>query len=158
MEGIELARPEDVTQLSALAYKLYNELEDLEDVQPDFIKISTEVLDLVTNHAVLTVRNKKNDKLIDGFIALKYSAPWWSNERVLSSVLFYVKPEHRNGKTFKKLLNGVKEYAIIVDMKVFLDISGSSFESRGRLIRRNKFRPYGGYYMYKPPSDKIIET
>lgn len=149
---IIFAKPEDITQLIAMAYKTFdeNELEGTGNDR-DFDKITLSLTDWVIKDAVLVKRNEDNDKFIDGFIALRTSTTWWSEDPVLYTGIFYIKPEKRSFKLAKALLMAAKEYAIMNDIPLVIDIiDNKDVQRKTKLLEYLGFKRLGTLYTFNP--------
>lgn len=109
MKNITSAKLDDIPEIVALAYKSFKETgKDMP--KPQFRK----VIDTLTNcviEGIIFVDKDSKTGLIKGFIALTPYAVWWSEETIIETVLFYIQPEYRKGKTLLKLIKAAKQYS-----------------------------------------------
>jgi L-amino acid N-acyltransferase YncA len=139
---IKFAKPEDIAQIAALAFKTYNEVE-LEDDAPEFDMIVLVITQAVMTGVVLVRRNEEDDNLIDGVVVLDFTHSWWSRKPLLQQKFFYVKPEFRKTSLAKQFLKAVIEYGTINRIKIIFDFVGKDFHRKAKLAQRMGFTTIG---------------
>lgn len=94
----------DLSPLLAMLYSMHNETElQVPDIVPE--KISVKVNEAINRGVVLVALNKENRLL--GSIGGLVTSDWWSEEKFLADMWFYVYPQHRSSSAAIKL---VKEF------------------------------------------------
>lgn len=151
---IQIAKPEDITQLVSLGYSSFKE-NNLSDYcsEPDFDSVILGFTEMVIgeNNVVFVKRNDTNNKLIDGVIALKNDSLWWSKDALLIEGFFYIKPEVRSFKLAKDLLSNAKDYAIINKIPIVMDLfTQKDVEEKKKLLKYMGFKECGSFYIFKP--------
>lgn len=145
MNDIKFAKPEDIPQIVALGYKEFEEngFTSL-GIDIDFDKLVPYITNLVLEHVVLVQRNEENPKLIDGVVLFQIAPAWFSSVPVLTSVFMYVKPEHRNIKIVRNLLNVAKEYGIMNELPIVFGITTQKdVERKRKLFKHLGFQDWG---------------
>lgn len=147
-----IATPEDIVQLVALGYMGYKENDmQVYNQTPNYEKAMYAMTMAVVDDVPFVIRNKDNSKLIDGCLVLIHSETWFSTKIFLNNALFYIKPEARSLKAANTLLKAAKEYAIMNELEVVIDIiGGGRLESKKALLERNGFKPFGSLYVFQP--------
>lgn len=142
---VQFAKPEDIPQIVALGYKEFEEngFPSL-GIEIDFNKLMPFITDLVLNHVVLVKRNKENSKLIDGVVLFQISPTWFSSTPMLNSVFMYVKPEYRDIKIVRNLLNVAKEYGIMNKLSIVFGLTTKKdVEKKRKLFEHLGFEDWG---------------
>ena len=152
IKEIKFAQPRDITQIVAFGYKTFeeNSLEEF-GLLPDFTKMLANVADWVINDAVLVKRNKDDDRLIDGVIALQNSKIWWSEKECLAASLFYITPEKRSFTLARDLLKAAQEYAIMYKVPLIVDLVDNrekSVKLKQKLLRYLGFIEVGSLFIF----------
>lgn len=120
---VRFARPEDIPQITAMAYKTYDTLGDLDLSPPDFAKILQQITRWTVEDVVLVYRDNPEDVEIQGVIMAETGDMWWSNTSMLRTTLFYVSETHENkGRVALSLVEGLREYSETLGISVLLDI------------------------------------
>ena len=152
VEDIKFALPDDLPQVVAFGYKSFddNGLKGY-GTEPSFNKTVLNVQDWMVNHAVLVKRNEDNDKLIDGVIALQTTDTWWSEDAILYVTLFYIPPEKRTFSLAVNLLKAAQEYAIMLNIPLYIDLVGN-FETKrkAKLFKYAGFEEFGTSFVFTP--------
>ena len=103
------------------------------------------------NIVVKSVSNKDN-KII-GVLALGECDFWWSEDDIVTNVIFYVAPKWRNIKHYLTLLGAAKDLCREYNVPLVLDITGVDEVGRKDLLI-SKFSPkackIGVTYMWRP--------
>lgn len=103
------AKLDHVPQIAALGYRSFKETGS--DLPEPNIKKVMETLTNCVLDGMIFIDYNQEEKVIKGFIAITPFNVWWSEYDVIETVLFYIQPEYRSGKTFVKLVKAAKEYA-----------------------------------------------
>lgn len=86
---------------------------------------------------------------IGGFIALQEGEFWYSDERFVADLLFYVHPDHRKSKAGLSLLKAAQQYARIKELPLFMaPVNGVDVDRKDALYKRLGMRKLGGTYAY----------
>lgn len=148
---IQFAKPEDVTQIVSFGYKSFaeNRLSNL-GCSPDFNKVVVYFTLMMAEDVMFVQRNKNNDKLLDGVLAMKIGPVWWSDQPILHSVLFYVDKKARNSRMAISLLKAAKEYAIMNQMPIVFELfAQEDVDRKKKLLRFMGFEEVGTYFVFK---------
>lgn len=130
-DKVEFAKPVDIPTLVAFSYKTFHDF-DMKLSEPSMDKILTRITNEVIHGVPLVY--KEEEKIL-GCLLLKNGTPWWSEEKFLSSFLFYVLPEARKKRVAFYLLQSAKEYSKLTKTKVGIDlIGGESLERKEKLL------------------------
>lgn len=142
---IKAANLEDVPTIVACCYKSYSEIGS-ELPKPNTNKAIQFMSELVSDGLVFLARKIDTNEII-GHLAMTPFSFWWTNETILHSVDFYVKPEYRKLKVAKELLRSAEEYASNIGTKVFLDIyTTDKLEEKEIFLRREGYNKVGILY------------
>ena len=149
---VTIATPEDIVQLVALGYMGYHEHKmEAYNQEPNYEKAMKVMTMAVIDDVPFVLRNEKDPNLIDGCLVLIHSETWFSTKIFLNNCLFFIKPEARSLKAANALLKAAKEYAIMNELEIVMDIiGGDRLESKKALLVRNGFKPCGSLYVYQP--------
>lgn len=85
-----------------------------------------------------------------GILALR-EGPWWfSHERFIGDLVFYVRPSHRASRAALLLLKKAKEYARLRGLPLMMAVvSGVDVDRKDQFFMRQDFKKVGGVYMYQ---------
>ena len=153
-EDIQFAKPQDIPQIVALGYKSFsdNNMEAF-GVLPQFETSLKNTTNIVVNHVALVKRNEEDLAKIDGVIMFHPITSWWSDQTILSSTLFFIKPEKRSFPLALALLEASKEYAIMGQLPIIIDLVGrDNFKIRRieKLLEYTGFERFGSYFIFSP--------
>lgn len=90
------------------------------------------------------------DDYLAGILALREGEWWFSKERFIGDLVFYVRPSHRASRAAVLLLREAKKLAKMKDLPLFLGVmSGVDVERKDKLYARCGFTRVGGSYQLK---------
>lgn len=150
---VSQAKVEDIAQIVTFAYSTYKDVE-LTASKVDFEKVADSITKAVVRGVPFVIRNPENDDEILACLLLGVTSSWWSNEKLLEQLFFYVKPEIRGSKAFALLLDSAKEYGIMNDLPVIQGIVGKDAQRKGNVLLRRGYESIGHTYMFNKQDKK----
>lgn len=118
----------DQAHICALLFKMHNEIDfEISEIDPE--KFSNSVLGAI-NRGVVFIAIEEGRMI--GSIGGVYSSEWWSTEKVLGDLWFYVEPESRATRAAANLLKQFMEVGKGIQVKL-----GHMYSDD--LERKNKF-------------------
>jgi GNAT superfamily N-acetyltransferase len=91
---------------------------------------------------------EQNEK-VGGFIALQEGTFWYSQERFIADLLFFVQPEFRKSTAGRDLIRAAQTYAKIKELPLFMaPVNGVDVDRKDALYKRLGMRKLGGTYSY----------
>lgn len=89
-----------------------------------------------------------DDKIV-GCASLCYTSSAWSNKPILTSIMVYVLPEHRNFATLKELYSNIRDTANLLGVPYMDNFHGSDkIDARARLSQAQNLKVIGINIMY----------
>lgn len=86
---------------------------------------------------------------IVGVMALQHGALWYTNDKVLGDIVFFVHPAFRASKLGIRLIQRAQDYATELGCPLFLGIvSGVDADRKNALYERLGMRHLGGFFGY----------
>jgi GNAT superfamily N-acetyltransferase len=102
----------------------------------------TKVLESLINSVVFAVEDK-------GIIALQEGEHWFSREKFIGDLVFYVDSDFRHMPIAVKLLREAQNYAKIRDLPLMLAVvDGNDIERKDAFYIRMGFQNAGGIYIW----------
>lgn len=140
---IYAASREDLPELVKMALEIPKDLPFENFPKPSVEKVAEFVYTQWTQTPILVYKDEKTKEIL-GMIGLMVDEPWWSGTKVLTDYMFFVKPEHRNYKITKELMNGARDLARINGIPMISHmISENRTESKLRMFEKSGFRQSG---------------
>lgn len=135
---IKALQPEDVETCTQMILSA-SVLEFGPDLpKPDYECIYSTLARLQEMNCLIGYVNNNN---ICGFLAIEIDSYWWSKEKVLMDVMFYVKPEFRSYNAFKRILSVAEEFAKINNVPIALSFfSDKDLAKKARMIMRRGYK------------------
>lgn len=149
-EDIKFATADDITQIVALAYKSFDDadIRQYGRAEPNFDKSLAYLTNLVEFGTVLV---KRDGQKIVGFLGLMKNQPWWSNDGLMSCIIWYILPEYRTFGLAKDFISAAKECAIMDGLPLVFDFfTQKDADKKKRLLKYLKFKEIGSYCIYFP--------
>lgn len=138
------AKPTDILQIIDLLMDMYDEAKDHPFGKPDRVKIAN-ALSQCTKFIV-----RDDDGILCGILALR-EGPWWfSTEKFLGDLVFYVSPAYRASRAAALLLSKAKDYARERQLPLMMSIvHPADLDRKKAFYLRAGFTPAGASFYYK---------
>ena len=86
---------------------------------------------------------KKDDKIV-GMVGIIVEAEWWTDEQIVLDYVFYVEPKYRKTEVTGALIEAVKDFAKINDLKVIIQfVTSDHIEKKLKLFEKHGFKQAG---------------
>lgn len=124
----------DISSILAMLYSMHNETElSVPEIVPE--KLATKVNEAINRGVVLVALNDQNRLL--GSIGGLVSSDWWSEEKFLADMWFYVYPMHRSSSAAIKLVKEFLKIGKDAKLKVRLGhIFSGDLDRKDKLFER----------------------
>ena len=124
----------DISSILAMLYSMHNETElSVPEIVPE--KLATKVNEAINRGVVLVALNDQNRLL--GSIGGLVSSDWWSEEKFLAEMWFYVYPMHRSSSAAIKLVKEFLKIGKDAKLKVRLGhIFSGDLDRKDKLFER----------------------
>jgi len=124
----------DISSILAMLYSMHNETElPVPEIVPE--KLATKVNEAINRGVVLVALNDQNRLL--GSIGGLVSSDWWSEEKFLADMWFYVYPMHRSSSAAIKLVKEFLKIGKDAKLKVRLGhIFSGDLDRKDKLFER----------------------
>ena len=101
------------------------EFDEISDVIPsDKAMVKTQFHEMIENNAGFAILAVRDGRPV-GCIVTSLHTLWWSKMEFLTNILIYVDPSARGTSVFRDMLNSVKEFALGVGKKLYINtVSG----------------------------------
>lgn len=142
--GVGLAKHSDLPDILKMIVKMPEESSDT--LPPaDAYKMAIVMEKNFYDYPYIVYR--KEGKVV-GCLALTEAELWWSTEKLLEDLFFYVEPEHRSYKITRSLLLKAKEYAKIKGVPLIMGVfSRTDLERKKKVLERNGFEIGGALFI-----------
>lgn len=92
----------------------------------------------------------ENNGVVVGVLGLIIDTHWWTEEPTMFDMLFYIKPEFRSYKAFRRMLSVAEEFAKINGIPLsMMFFSTKDLFRKMKLLKKRGFEPIG-FWMTKP--------
>ena len=112
----------------------------------------------IISHGHIVIKSvSDSDNKIVGVLALGECDFWWSDDDLVTNVIFFVAPKWRNIKHYLALLNTAKDLCREHNIPLVLDITGVDEVGRKELLMSkfsSKTRKIGITYIWRPEWEK----
>ena len=124
----------DISSILAMLYSMHNETElPVPEIVPE--KLATKLNEAINRGVVLVALNDQNRLL--GSIGGLVSSDWWSEEKFLADMWFYVYPMHRSSSAALKLVKEFLKIGKDAKLKVRLGhIFSGDLDRKDKLFER----------------------
>lgn len=124
----------DISSILAMLYSMHNETElPVPEIVPE--KLATKLNEAINRGVVLVALNDQNRLL--GSIGGLVSSDWWSEEKFLADMWFYVYPMHRSSSAAIKLVKEFLKIGKDAKLKVRLGhIFSGDLDRKDKLFER----------------------
>ena len=124
----------DISSILAMLYSMHNETElPVPEIVPE--KLATKVNEAINRGVVLVALNDQNRLL--GSIGGLVSSDWWSEDKFLADMWFYVYPMHRSSSAAIKLVKEFLKIGKDAKLKVRLGhIFSGDLDRKDKLFER----------------------
>lgn len=118
---------------------------------PDYDKSLFGIINFVNAGSTFVVTDPKNPKFINGVLVLSENTVWWSTQPIISSILYYVKPDKRTFKVAKALIHEAQKYGILKGLPLVFDFfAQKDVDRKKKLLRFLGFEDYGSFMVFLP--------
>ena len=94
--------------------------------------------------------SKDSEGKIQGFVVTTLTKSWWSNDTLISDLVWFIEKEHKNGKVFDELVTALKDFAKLNKLQVVLQfVSQKRTALKEKLFERKGFEKVGFLVSFK---------
>lgn len=138
---IYTASREDLPQIVKMAEKVQKEQNFENFYKPNIGKAASFIYQAWLKYPIFVY---KVDGEIVGMVGIIVEAEWWTDERIILDYVFYVEPEHRKTEVTGALIDAVKDFAKINDLKIVIQFVTSDYiDKKLKLFEDRGFRKSG---------------
>ena len=139
---IEIAKERDIPEMGTLLLEMHHTSPMLlPPVAPH--KVEAALRQCLREGRVFVARRGR----IVGILALQAVEQWYSHEKFLGDLVFYVSPSSRVSRVASKLLRAATEYATMRELPLLMAVvHGEDVERKDQFYVRHGFSRVGGVY------------
>ncbi len=149
---IDIATPEDLVQIYTLCTASYIENEGSRTgLTIDHDKSLISIASCIEQGLVFLDRNDKNPRFINGILIMALNSAWFTQDRMFTGLMFYIKPALRSFKIARNLLTSAKKRAIIDGIPLAFDLfTQTDVTKKANLLKYMGFEEWGSSYLFRP--------
>ena len=135
---VRYAEKEDLGRVAHLVIKGIKDI-GVENIRQDYV-----INAVIVNYSIAPCLCLWGDDELVGVVPLKISSNYWSDEKYLTSLMYFVLPKHRSLPNLKLLTKSITDFASLHGLPYRDNFMGADKnDARRRLMRRNGFKEIG---------------
>ena len=137
------ASKEDLPKVFEMAKKVQEEQNFENFHEPNYEKAFNFLYNSWLKYPIFVYKDKESNEIV-GMVGIIVEAEWWTDDKIVLDYVFYVEPKHRKTEVAGALIEAVKDFAKINDLKVVIQfVTSDHIDKKLELFEKHDFRKSG---------------